>query len=649
MECTCPQAEVAPVCKHMVASMLALTQHLKSEEVQDDWQYRLGTALQNAPRRTGGGSAQHYVALFLLQKEEYYQRASFSLAPRVIKASQWPALKQLDGDPAAIQRSLDQNRGWTKLLEQPYQSANPAGCMNVPPEGIAFFNFVLQQGRYYGFSNFPDYLPMLARLDIPIFLLTDRHSVKDRIHILSEPQEIKAALTRNADHLSLQAGLELDGQLFTSAKDSLQIISQNPPWALVGDKLVPVANPESLDILQIFPLSIPAGQEDTFREKYFRQIAERVPVQGDVVSWEDVRADAVPRLYLRKDKGTLRADLRFGYGNYELPADRDPAPVSTVDNPGSWTLTRIHRQAEREAYYYQLLTDAKYGLKRAGSRFPFGTFEMRARTHPFDFLTRCIPALAEAGFEIYGDKELLGKVNPHPPAIRLNITSGIDWFELDAVVQYGDQEVALREIRKALKRGDKYIKLADGSIGQIPEHWLERYKHLFAMAEETDAGLRVSDLQLSLVDELLADAGQANVVPEFYEKRERLKGFKDIKPQPVPKGFTGELRAYQKSGLDWLHFLKEYGFGGILADDMGLGKTVQVLAFLQSQREQACWRRRRRLLVVPKSLLTNWQSELASFTPALSFLEYMGNARNKDPAIFDGYDVVHDHVRHDAA
>ena len=343
-ECTCPYAELGNFCKHMVASMLALTQYLKSEEVQDDWQYQLSLALQNAPRRKGGSNVQRYAAVFLLQKDDFYQRVSFSLAPRVVKASQWGALKMMDDDPSAVNNFLDKNRGWTKVLEQPYQSVNPAGCMNLPPEGIAFFNFVLQQGRYYGFSNFPDYLPMLARLEIPIFLISGRHNIKERIQILTQPQEIKAAITRDKEHLSLQAGIEIDGQLFTSAKESLHIVSQNPPWALVGDKLLPVDNPESLDILQIFPLEIPVAQEETFREKYFRQIAERVPIQGDVVTWDDVKADAVPRLYLHNDKGTLRADLRFGYGDYESPADRDPAPVSTVDNPGSWTLTRIHRQ-----------------------------------------------------------------------------------------------------------------------------------------------------------------------------------------------------------------------------------------------------------------------------------------------------------------
>ncbi|MDX9863595.1 MAG: SNF2-related protein [Anaerolineaceae bacterium] len=637
--CTCPYADQGYFCKHMMASFLALREYLRSEVVQEDWKYQLGLALQKAPRRTTGSKAHRYVAVFLLQKDEYYSGVSFKISAAIVKAAQWGRLHHIGDDSAAINQALDEGRGWVKYLDQPYQNVNPAGCMNLAPEGVAFFNFIVQHGRYYGYSEFSDYLPIIAQMDIPVFLHTGRNKVYERVYILNEPQEIKAALMRDGEVISLQAGVQFNGQLFTSAKKNLDIVSEKPPWALLVDKLVPVANPESLDLLRIFPLHIPAEQEDIFREKYFLQIAERIPIEGDVVHWEDVQEEAIPRLYLHNDAGTLRADLRFGYGEYETEPDRSNESVSTLDNPGSWTLTRVHRQQEREADFYQLLTDAKYGLKRANKSFAYGTFEIRARTHPFDFLMHSIPALTDAGFEIYGDKDALGKVSPHTPSISLNITSGIDWFELDAVVLYGDQQVDLREIRRVLKKGDRYIKLADGSIGQIPDQWLERYKHLFEMAEETDGGLRVSDLQLSLVDELLADAAQANVVTEFYEKRERLKGFEDIQPQPVPQGFTGELRPYQKSGLDWLHFLKEYGFGGILADDMGLGKTIQVLAFLQSLREQD-GPQNAVLLVVPKSLLANWQRESAVFTPDLRILEYMGISRDKDVETFKAYDII---------
>jgi non-specific serine/threonine protein kinase len=162
---------------------------------------------------------------------------------------------------------------------------------------------------------------------------------------------------------------------------------------------------------------------------------------------------------------------------------------------------------------------------------------------------------------------------------------------------------------------------------------------LWDLAEETEEGFRLNDLHLPLIDSLLDDDATIQTPPDLAQRRQRLRDFERIAPQPPPKAFVGELRPYQKHGFDWLHFLHDYKFGGILADDMGLGKTIQVLAYLQSQREQARVPQAA-LLVVPKSLIANWQRESQKFTPELRFLEYMGMSRNKDTSIFDGYDVV---------
>ncbi|MEP7359094.1 MAG: SNF2-related protein, partial [Anaerolineales bacterium] len=285
---------------------------------------------------------------------------------------------------------------------------------------------------------------------------------------------------------------------------------------------------------------------------------------------------------------------------------------------------------------------ATYGLKRAVWPLPYGTYALRARVHPFDFLLRHVPALAQAGFEIYGEEALkIGKINRSTPTLRVSLTSGIDWFDLKAMVEFGDQQISLHEVRKALQRGQRFIKLADGSAGQIPEEFLEKYRHLWKLATETEDGFRVSNAHLPLMDTLLADDPGIKVPPDLLERRNRLRSFEQISPQPLPQNFVGELRAYQKHGVDWLHFLREFRFGGILADDMGLGKTVQVLAFLQALKERS--RRSARgaaLLVVPKSLLANWQREAARFTPELRFLPYYGAIRSKDTALFKGQDVV---------
>jgi SNF2 family DNA or RNA helicase len=91
----------------------------------------------------------------------------------------------------------------------------------------------------------------------------------------------------------------------------------------------------------------------------------------------------------------------------------------------------------------------------------------------------------------------------------------------------------------------------------------------------------------------------------------------------VPRGFGASLRPYQRDGLDWLSWLEENGLGGVLADEMGLGKTVQCLARIQADHPGPT------LVVAPFSLLSNWVSEAARFTPGLRVGVFHGTSRPK--------------------
>ncbi|MDZ7648749.1 MAG: SNF2-related protein [Cytophagales bacterium] len=106
----------------------------------------------------------------------------------------------------------------------------------------------------------------------------------------------------------------------------------------------------------------------------------------------------------------------------------------------------------------------------------------------------------------------------------------------------------------------------------------------------------------------------------------------------MPENFTGTLRPYQKAGYNWLRFLNEFHLGGCLADDMGLGKTVQTLALLQAEKEKG--KAGTSLLIMPTSLIYNWEMEASKFTPELKVLNYTGTLRNKELERFSKYDVV---------
>lgn len=119
----------------------------------------------------------------------------------------------------------------------------------------------------------------------------------------------------------------------------------------------------------------------------------------------------------------------------------------------------------------------------------------------------------------------------------------------------------------------------------------------------------------------------------------KLKDFQGVKKIEPPKCLTANLRDYQYEGLNWLNFLYEFGFGGILADDMGLGKTIQTLAHLSRLKEQGKLTKPS-LIVMPTSLIANWKNEAKKFTPNLKVLSLHGSDRAQRFGKIDENDLI---------
>jgi superfamily II DNA or RNA helicase len=359
---------------------------------------------------------------------------------------------------------------------------------------------------------------------------------------------------------------------------------------------------------------------------------------------EDLRYEEVapaPRPYLTikrrddrrrmsdRDQNWLIGDLSFEYDGHVVPAR---SPARSVFEPDERRLLLRDPAAERsfaarlEEVGFHRRTDYRQGE----------TLELLARNLP-----KAARALLQEGWRV----EAQGKLYRQAGDFRIEVTSGIDWFELHGGVTFGGQEVPLPTLLAALKRGEDLVPLGDGSFGLLPEEWLKKYVTLAGVGTPEGDHLRFRRTQVGLLDVLLAEQPEARFDERFERARERLRQFQGIAPADPPAGFQGQLRGYQRDGLGWLHFLREFGFGGCLADDMGLGKTIQVLALLEARRElRAASKKRRRpppsLVVVPRSLVFNWKQEAARFTPKLRVLDNTGIGRGKPGEQFDGCDVI---------
>ena len=99
----------------------------------------------------------------------------------------------------------------------------------------------------------------------------------------------------------------------------------------------------------------------------------------------------------------------------------------------------------------------------------------------------------------------------------------------------------------------------------------------------------------------------------------------------LPEGLNATLRPYQIRGYEWLYKNARLGFGSLIADDMGLGKTLQVIATLLKLKEDGELGPQKALIIVPTTLLTNWEKEIARFAPGLQTHIYHGPNRSLDP------------------
>jgi len=258
---------------------------------------------------------------------------------------------------------------------------------------------------------------------------------------------------------------------------------------------------------------------------------------------------------------------------------------------------------------------------------------------PSQKLAAAVESLVAEGWIV----EAQGCYVRRPGTWQMNVTSGVDWFDLAGTLDFDGQQVHLPAILEALHHGQNYVRLQDGSRGLLPQEWLARFATMVEMGEAEGESIRFRPSQALLLDALLAAQEQVVVDAPFTRLRENLRTFNGVGPLGEPPGFTGELRPYQKTGLGWLRFLQDFRLGGCLADDMGLGKTVQVLAMLEQRRlrpTDADGRRAPSLAVVPRSLVFNWIEEAKRFTPELKVLDYTGLQRGALADSFDQYDLV---------
>ncbi len=462
-------------------------------------------------------------------------------------------------------------------------------------------------------------------------------------------------LRRNEDNTHYFATVKHNNQRVHFSKSSAILLTEEPCYLITGNRILQFE--DDFEGQKIIPflrknfIEIPKSTEETYLSKIIVPLLEKYPMYA--VGYEIVTEKYIAKPILKISKlwnGGYGLILAFRYGEQTFLYDGGKSVSVNMEKwKDTYKFTRIKRSLGWEEIKKETLLTLDVNHLQ-GSQ--FGWTESSDIVQVISWVTANQNQLGKAGFELIQDLDDVYQLDSG--LLTYEWTEENDWFDVKAVVKFGSHTIPFQIVRKAILSGKQSIQLPDGSLAIIPERWIEQIQG-FAEYSISEDGIRLKKHHIGLL---------ANALNDQTTSEDRLKSlaqFTGVKSKELPKGFTGQLRNYQKAGYDWLFFLREFNFGGCLADDMGLGKTVQTLAMLQRIKEENqesaipgagekaggqvdLFRENATantsLLVVPTSLIHNWLYEAKKFCPDLIFGVHAGMTRSKSSDKFRYYDVV---------
>lgn len=426
-----------------------------------------------------------------------------------------------------------------------------------------------------------------------------------------------------------------------------QVVIRNEYFVYYRNTYYLITDPDMLRVIQFFKsnneiLLVHSSRYEVFMQSILTQLEQQVQInysyirQATPTEIADKDYTTEKLIYLHQEGNYISITPVMKYGNVEIPVYSRKQLLDTDQNGNEFKIERDHNaeirltrvvmeqhpdfreQIEEQEYFYlhkdKLLDD--------------------------EWFLNAFETWRNEDINILGFNDIKNnKLNAHRAKITIEVTSGIDWFNAQLKVSFGHKKATLKQVHKAIRNKSKFVQLDDGTLGILPEEWIHKIARYFQAGDIDEELLKIPKISYTEIQDLFEkEVLSEEVQAEIASYTHNFSVNAEIPEVAVPAALNAELRTYQQEGLNWLNFLDSHNFGGCLADDMGLGKTIQIIAFILSQREKHG--HTTNLVVLPTSLLFNWQEELAKFAPSVKVLTHYGADRQKNTADFQKYEVV---------
>ena len=546
-------------------------------------------------------------------------------------------------------------------IKNPLKVVDPSDLIWIAENGneLKFLNGILKfQNNYNAEASESDLeaLKALARnpLDLDIYMHDSKVSANISASSIT-PIKLKIlgidlilSVNEKGDFYEVSGRLMLEGQSLVIE----DLMIKHRYFIQIDHNLYLIDNPDFLRVIDFFKknygkMMIHKTKFDEFYESILSKLEEKVKINYSYLKpatktqIEEKGYDLENELiiYLSESEDFVLITPVMRYSNTEIPVLSRKQIIGKDKYGNSF---KLRRDDEEELQFIaNIVKQHPFFKEQMDGDMRMDCFYMH-RKHFLDigWFLDAFEAWRSKGITIMGFNKLNNNnLSQYKADISIKVISGIDWFETVAKVEYNGEAISLKHLHKSIRNKSKFIRLDDGSMGILPDEWVEKFTGYFSAGEVVDDSIHTHKINYNMIAELYDEQlFDESVKDQLAIYRGKLSGPEKITPVKIPDTLNAELRGYQQDGVNWLNFLDDFNFGACLADDMGLGKTIQIIAFILSQREKSA--HNTNLIVVPASLIFNWQAEVAKFAPSIKIRTIYGADRVKDIHEFDQHEII---------
>ena len=514
-------------------------------------------------------------------------------------------------------------------------------------------------------------IELILKHEVPLFR-KDKNSKfiheDEKINLVKEPAKAVFNFIRTPDEFKYFLSIRYNGTELALTRNPGEIITNVPCSLILGNNLYCINNIDAKKLLPFFTkdsISVPKTKEKEYIETFVKNAVVNYPVNASGFSIKD-------EFTIRKAILSFETNLAYEpvisiYFSYNekifTPREKQVVWTDLKEEDNSYTFYKTIRDMDWEQKmmgalkHTGLRSEENEGwyslphLKQLDKQLQ--TFEM------INWMNMHKNRLIDKGFEFRTIGEFK-QFYTGPIKLEMKLKDQTDWFDLQTVVTFGEYQIPFTRLKKNILHGIREYTLPNNEVAILPEEWFAKYKEILTLGETS-------------TDHIILQRHHFNIVSEAMENERISKNLQKLQndlhnPEQriveVPEKLNGELRSYQREGYFWMHQLYKHHFGGCLADDMGLGKTVQTISLLLKIKEELGQqnedylahanqlklfdlhaqtntpRNPTSLIVMPVSLIHNWEREIRKFAPSLKVYKYTGTQRIKNIDSFSEVDVV---------